>query len=84
MMPLDRVSAHNDPPSVTTSFCVDHSYLPQTSSCGQNFHPLLEEKIPYDRFCLPLIKSHQSYLTDLQHHATVGSLSLKPTELSLV
>jgi hypothetical protein len=65
-------------------FCVDHSYLPQTSSCGQNFHPLLEEKIPYVRFCLPLIKNHQSYFTNLQHHATAGSLSLKPTKSSLV
>jgi hypothetical protein len=65
-------------------FCVDHSYLPQTSPCGQNVHPLLEEKIPYVRFCLPLIKNHQSYLTNLQHHATVGSLSLRSTKLSLV
>jgi hypothetical protein len=65
-------------------FCVDHSYLPQTSSCSQNFHPLLKEKIPYVRFCLPLIKNHQSYFTDLQHHAIVSSLSLKPTKSSLV
>jgi hypothetical protein len=56
---------------------------PQTSPYGQNFHDLLEEKIPDVRFCLPVIKNHQSNFTDLQHPATVDSYSLKPTKPSL-
>jgi hypothetical protein len=31
-----------------------------------------------------LISNCQPYLTDLHHHATIGSLPLKPTELSLI
>jgi hypothetical protein len=84
VMSIHHVNVHIDPPSVTTCLLCG-SLSPTLRPCH-----VVEIAIPcWDKrsfvsFRLSRIKNHQPFPTDLHHHATVGSLSLKPTELTLV
>jgi hypothetical protein len=59
-------------------------HLSSNLAIRSKFPSLVWMKAPLYLISVSPVQNHQSYLTDLQHHATVDSYSLKPTKLSHV
>jgi hypothetical protein len=83
-LPPDDVDPHIGSPSATTCLmCQSLSSTLGPRKVVKIFIPWWDKTL-YVRFCLSLIKNCQPYPADLHRHATIGSLLLQPTKLSLV
>jgi hypothetical protein len=87
MMLIHCTKAHLPSPSVATHLLcrlhpstLGHHYMDEIAIPWLDKFPLCRIS-PFLRF---FIRNHQPYLADLHPYTTVGSLSLNPTELSLI
>jgi hypothetical protein len=84
-LPSDGVDTYV--PRQPHALCVDHSHLSLDLIIWSRLPSRDWTKYPLWRishFLQFLIQNHQQYLVVLHHQAIVGSLSLNPTDLSLV